>query len=207
VIQPRLIAITDTALVPADLLAARLAALVTRARPGSVAIQLRDHQLSARARLELGRRLLEIARREAAPLIVNDRLDLALALGAQGVHLGERSVAPADARRLLPKAWISRACHDPDRVADAPEVDAVLLSPILSTRKGRPALGLCALRRARQLLPASIALIALGGIDAEGAARCLEAGADAVAAIGSVLAGSDERSLDALLDALQIRRA
>jgi thiamine-phosphate pyrophosphorylase len=207
VIAPRLVVITDTNAAPPDLLARRIDSLLSRAHPGSVAIQLRDHELSARARLELGRRLLDSVRRHGAPLIVNDRLDLALVLGAQGVHLGERSVATRDARQLLPHAWISRACHDPERVAEDPDADAVLLSPILAARKGRPALGLPALRRARALLPAQRALIALGGVDAEGAARCLEAGAGAVAVIGAVLAPNDERSVDALLEVLQIIRA
>jgi thiamine-phosphate pyrophosphorylase len=207
VISPRLVVITDTTTAPVASMEQRIERLLARARPGSVAIQLRDHELSARARLALGRRLCELGRRYGAALVVNDRLDLAILLDAAGVHLGERSVAAADARSLLPRAWISRACHDPERVADEREVDAVLLSPVLAARKGRSALGLDAIGRARARLPSATALIALGGIDAAGAASCLDAGADAVAVIGAVLGPERERSLEALISALGIPRA
>jgi thiamine-phosphate pyrophosphorylase len=198
VIGPVLIAITSTELAPLGVIETRLARCVERARPGSVAIQLRDHDLSARARLELGRRLLALG----APLIVNDRLDLALALGVSNVHLGERSMSPKDARRLIPNAWISQACHDPERAGDL-DADAILLSPVLAPRKGRPALGLPALARARARLSPGARLYALGGVDAESARACLDAGADGVAVQGAVL---DGREPDPLLAALGIRR-
>lgn len=202
-IRPKLVAITDTHVAPLGILERRLEALAGAAAPGTVALQLRDHDLPARARLELGRRLLDIARRHGQALVVNDRIDIAMALGADGVHLGERSVPVTDVRLLMPNAWISRACHVPEKAGDDADVDAVILSPIVAQRKARPALGTEALSRARALLPARVQLVALGGIAAENGAACIAAGADAVAAIGSVLGGEDG---GALLGALGIAR-
>ena len=99
-VRPRLIVITDTTRVAAELLLARVEALAARARPGTVMIQLRDRELAAAARLELGRRLREITRARGQWLAVNDRVDLALWLAADALHLGEGSVSVPDARRL-----------------------------------------------------------------------------------------------------------
>jgi thiamine-phosphate pyrophosphorylase len=170
-------------------------------------VQLRDKSLAARNRLALGRRLISECRGRDQSFVVNDRLDLALLLEADGVHLGEGSVAPADARTVLPdRAWISIACHDPGAVR-RPDADAVLLSPIVAPRKGRQALGFDGLRSARRVLASAgdttlPALYALGGVDADSARECLAAGADGVAVIG---AGLDGRDPLPLLGALGIR--
>lgn len=183
--------ITATSVVPEPDLLARLAGLAAlppdlRAR---VAVQLRDPDLPPRALLALGRRLREATAAMGAALLVNDRLDLALLLGADGVHLGRRSVALADARALLGEAaFVSVACHDladVDRAAAA-GADAVVLSPIFATPDKGPPLGPGALRAARARLdqrPRPAALLALGGVDAGSAPACLAAGADGVAAI------------------------
>jgi thiamine-phosphate pyrophosphorylase len=201
-VRPRLIAITDTAVAPVGRLEGRLAALCAAAVTGSVMIQLRDRELPVRERLELGRRLCAIARQHGQLLAVNDRLDVALLLGADGVHLGESSVEAEDARKLVgPAMMISRACHDPRR-AEPRGADAVVLSPVLAARKGNPALGIAVAAEARRAARDAL-LYALGGVDAEGAARCLAAGFDGVAAIGAVLSRPDPRPL---LEALGIVR-
>src|SRR5580692_12541103 len=120
--RPLVVQITDAAVLPEPALFARLAALA--ALPAAVrarfAVQLRDPGLSGRALHDLGARLREATRALGAALVVNDRLDLALALGAEGVHLGRRSVAVADARALLPSGtWISVACHGVGEVVQA----------------------------------------------------------------------------------------
>lgn len=163
------------------------------ARPGSVAIDLRERSLSTRALLSIGQRLVATARAAGQLVIVNDRLDLALLLGADGVHLGEASLDSARARSLLPDAFVVRACHRPEAVAEV-DCDLVLLSPILAERKGNPALGTDGLSAAAARLsgiPNAPRLIALGGIDATGASACLAAGADGVAAISSVFDAED----------------
>lgn len=177
--EPRVVQITSSAVLPEPELLARVRAVASA--PG-FAVQLRDPELPARALLALGARLREAGAR----LIVNDRLDLALALRAEGVHLGRRSVSVADARALLgPGVWICVACHDRDdalRAADA-GADAVTLSPIFaSPGKGRP-LGLAALRALSVALPPRLRILALGGIDEGNAAACLAAGAHGVALI------------------------
>lgn len=186
---PRVVQITEASALPEPLLLARLAS-VSRLPPeprARFAVQLRDPGFSSHALADLGVRLRAVTRSLGASLIVNDRLDLALALGADGVHLGRRSVSIADARALLgPSAWISVACHDVDDVIRAATegADAVTLSPIFaSPGKGTP-LGLGALQAARSALSGRrIALVALGGVDLANAPSCFAAGADGVASI------------------------
>ena len=197
----RLIAISDRRVAGQELTLERFRELARLARPGSVVLQLRDLELPARERLSFGARLLEVARESGQLFVVNDRVDLAVLLGADGVHLGEAAIETEEARRLFGRAaFVSRACHDISRVAVL-DADAVLLSPVAQARKGREALGFDALRRARQLLGTETrpALFALGGITAENARACRDAGADGVAMIGGVFApGALERLVRAL---------
>jgi thiamine-phosphate pyrophosphorylase len=189
--RPRVLQITAAGVLPEADLFARLGALagLPSAARGRFAVQLRDPELPTRALVDLGMRLREATRALGAALVVNDRLDLALSIGADGVHLGRRSVTVADARTLLPAgAWISTSCHDLVDVARAAEegADAAVLSPIFaSPGKGRP-LGVEVLREARAALDArasATSLVALGGVDAESAGACFAAGAGAVATI------------------------
>jgi len=185
--RPRVVQISAADLLPEAELWARLAAIARRpaAARALFAVQLRDPQLPTRELEALGARLRQVTRALGAALVVNDRLDLALALGADGVHLGRRSVRVEDARALLPQAWIAVACHVVGEVIDAASAgaDAAVLSPIFaSPGKGTP-LGPAALEAARAAAGEGIQLIALGGVTAENAATCFAAGADAVAAI------------------------
>jgi len=210
VIEPVLIAITDTEKAAAALWLARLEPLLAGARPGSVLVMLRDRQLEARARQAFGVQLRELTARHAQHFSVNDRLDLALLCDADAVHLAESSVGAADARAFgrgfSRRWWLSRACHDPEQVS-LDGVDGVLLSPIAAARKGREALGAPGLARARAALgrqgPGVPRLYALGGIDPENAARCIAAGADGVALIGALLEPGAPRGL---LDGLSLAR-
>ena len=152
-----------------------------------------------------GARLRELTRAWGQALIVNDRLDWARELGADAIHLKERSVFPDDARRFWATRGVYRACHEPEAVAEL-EADGVLLSPILAARKGNPALGLPALERARAVIDASgraTRLFALGGVDATNAAACVAAGAHGVAVIGAVF---DVADVTPLVRALGIER-
>jgi thiamine-phosphate pyrophosphorylase len=178
-VELRVVQITSATVLPEPELFARVRAVASV--PG-FAVQLRDPELPARALLALGARL----RAAGARLLVNDRLDLALALRAEGVHLGRRSVSVADARALLgPHAWICVACHDRDDAlrAAGEGADAVTLSPIFaSPGKGRP-LGLAALAALAAALPPRVRILALGGVDERNAAACIAAGAHGVALI------------------------
>lgn len=194
---PRLVAITDLSLLPEAALEARLVELCEQARRGSVAVLLRDHATSARERLRWGERLRSVTRDAEQELWVADRLDLALLLEADGLHLGEASVRARDARRLLSRTCrITRAWHQGGLGAAAEQelegTDALLVSPIFEARKSRPALGLAALEQLSRELSARAAppqLYGLGAVTAERVQPCLNAGAWGVAAIGAALSG------------------
>jgi len=204
-IAPRLIAITDFGTLGVRQTLGCLGALTAAALPNTVMVQLRDRTLPTRELVDVGRELAALCRRQAQLLQVNDRLDLALLLDADAVHLGEGSVTTGDARRLVGARLVTRACHDPG-AAGAVDADGLLLSPVLAPRKGREALGVEGLERARRALAGATSktlLFALGGVDAAGAGPCLAAGADGVAAIGATQ--SETGALD-LVRALGIPR-
>jgi thiamine-phosphate pyrophosphorylase len=188
---PRALQITAAPLLPEPELFRRLAALASL--PPSArrlfAVQLRDPDLSARDLLRLGTRLRDTTAAFGAALFVNDRLDLARILGADGIHLGRRSVSVADARAFLPRdTLVSVACHSIADVLRAASdgADVAVLSPIFaSPGKGAP-LGVAVLREAKHELAArglAVHLVALGGVDVANAGSCFAAGADAVSAI------------------------
>lgn len=208
---PRLIAITDSRDQPPGSMLSRLEALLGLAQPGSVWVQLRDRQLPIRERRAFGEALRVLTRRHGQLLAVNDRLDLALLVDADGVHLPELGVEPEQARafaRVHRRYWfVSAAAHAPDRAADS-RADALLLAPVAEARKGHPALGVPALSRARALAAARppalgpCQLYALGGVGAHNARALIAAGADGVAVIGAWL----EQDPAPLLEALGIAR-
>lgn len=165
-----------------DRLAAVLAAGVT-------ALQYRDKQAGGRAFYETGRRLLALARRAGVPLIVNDRIDVALALGADGVHLGRGDLPPAAARRLAPGLIVGCSANTAQHLADAVAAgaDYAGVGPVFpTTSKGdtAPLLGLEGLRRL--LAGARLPCVAIGGITAATAPDVLQAGAAGVCVIGAV---------------------
>jgi thiamine-phosphate pyrophosphorylase len=209
---PRLIAISDGQRGQTPFWIEQLERLLSGARPGTVAVLLRDRQLPIRERQQLGQHLRQLTQRFGQTLLVNDRLDLACLLQADGVHLSEASVTVEDARELARAAgrsfWISAACHDPDAFAHG-TANALLLSPLLEARKQRPALGIGGLTRAlsararRSAALPPCAVYALGGVRGENAGGLLAAGADGVALIGELFVPG---AVPGLLDALVIRR-
>lgn len=209
---PRLVVITDRERGPLDVWLRHVEWLLAAAQPGSVEVLLRDRLLPVRERQRLGVSLRALTERYRQSFSVNDRLDLALLLGSDAVHLSEASVSTADARAwggLHGRRWrVSAACHAPERYLTATE-DALLLSPILEARKGRPALGWAAVAQARELCRGRAAelgrcdLYALGGVTSRNARALLDAGADGVALIGELFEPGAPR---ALVKALGIER-
>ncbi len=197
---PRLIIITDTERAPAEAWLERLSALFAAAAAGSVWVQLRDRLLPVRERRRFGERLRELSARHGQGLSVNDRLDLAIVLEADGVHLAGSSVLVDDARaygRLHGKEWlVSAACHDPELVSRS-SADALLLSPVAAPRKGKPALGAQGIAQAASARAgrSNALLYALGGVTRDNAPHWLDAGADGVALIGELFTPSAERDL------------
>lgn len=192
--------ITDRTIAP-DLARAVRSALAGRGR-GEVAVHLREKDLPGRDLLALARSL----RRETAELgqllLVNDRIDVALASGADGVHLPSAGIAPEDARRLLGnERLVGVSCHSAEDVRRARDggADYATFGPVFDTPSKRahgPPLGLDALAAAAGL---GLPLVALGGIDASNAARARACGASAVAAIRAWLAAPDRPAAVAAL--------
>lgn len=175
----------------ADLPGALRAALSALPRAGA-AVQLREKALPAGALLALARALLPLCREAGAPLVVNDRADVALAAGADGVHLPERGLPPAEARRILgPDALIGVSCHSAEAVAAAARggADYALFAPVFAVPGKGPPQGLAALSAAARA--AGLPVLALGGVDASNAQACIDAGARGVACVRSVLGAPD----------------
>jgi thiamine-phosphate pyrophosphorylase len=192
--------ITDRALAPD--LPARVAAALSGAPAGAVAVHLREKDLGGAELLALARALLAPCRARVASLVVNDRLDVALAAGADGVHLPAAGVPPAEARRLLgPGALVGVSCHSAGDVAAARDGGAsfATFSPIWDTPSKRafgPPVGLAALAGAARL---GLPLVALGGVEPGNAAQAFAAGASGVAAIRAWLVGPDPAAAVAAL--------
>jgi thiamine-phosphate pyrophosphorylase len=184
---PAVIAITDPAWSD-DELVLRTRDVLRAVPRASVGIQVRDRTRSAKDVLALARRLVDICVDRGAPLYVNDRLDVALAVEADGAHLGGASVSVADARRLLaPRAFVSVAAHAPEDTERALRdgANAALVSPIFSSPGKGPARGTSLLTRAREKAP-GLCLYALGGVDRANVGPCIAAGADGIAVIRAI---------------------
>ena len=159
---------------------------------GATLIQLREKHAGSREFYYDARAALVAARDSNVRLIINDRADLALALKADGVHLGQSDIPVEAARRLLgEKAIIGVSTHDLAQVELAARmpIDYVAFGPVFTTAtKGNPdpVVGLETLREARAMLT-SLPLVAIGGITAANAAAVFAAGADSVATIASLL--------------------
>jgi len=197
---PRVHLITDRRLAPD--LPGRVAVALAGLPPGTAAVHLREKDLGGAALLALARALLPACRARGALLLVNDRLDVALAAGAAGVHLPAAGVPPEEARRLLgPAALLGVSCHsaaDVERARDAGASYATF-SPIWATPSKAahgPPVGLAALAAAVRL---GLPLVALGGVEASNAGQAFAAGAAGVAAIRAWLVGPDPAAAAAAL--------
>ncbi|WP_242395084.1 thiamine phosphate synthase [Anaeromyxobacter oryzisoli] len=184
--------VTDRRLAPD--LPARVAAALAGIPPGTVAVHLREKDLTGAALLALARSLVTVCRARGQRLLVNDRLDIALAAGADGVHLPSAGLPPAEARRLLgPAALVGVSCHGLADVRRARDGGAsfATFGPVHETPSKRAygaPVGLAALREAAAL---GLPLVALGGVDPSNAPEAFAAGARGVAAIRAWLAAGD----------------
>jgi thiamine-phosphate pyrophosphorylase len=164
---------------------------------GAEVVQLRRKGEDARLTLRLAERCREIVPAGRTLLIVNDRLDIAMAAGADGVHLGQDDLPLSVARRLWPGGLVGRSTHSLGQAlaAQAEGADYIGVGPVWATptKPGRPAVGL-ELVRAVAAAGLRIPWVAIGGIDAAGAAAVLAAGARAVAVVRAVSAAADPRA-------------
>ncbi|HEX8557396.1 MAG TPA: thiamine phosphate synthase [Pyrinomonadaceae bacterium] len=165
---------------------------------GARLVQLREKRLSPREFYAEASEALRVARSFGARLVVNDRADVALAVGADGVHVGQDDMPPEAARAVLgERAVVGFSTHNVEQAAAAaaarPAVDYIAIGPVFDTsskEKPDPVVGLEGVRRAREAAP-GVPLVAIGGVTAESARAVLEAGADSVAVIGALLSASD----------------
>ncbi len=169
---------------------------VHRALDGGVkAVQLREKDLAARELFHLAEKLRALTTRYQARLLINDRIDVARAAGADGVQLGKTSLPVATARLLLgPEALIGFSAHSPEELATAARdgADFATFSPIFSTPSKSafgPPQGLPALAAACRDSP--LPVFALGGITQEQTTPIREAGAAGIAVIRAVLGAGD----------------
>lgn len=157
--------------------------------------QYRDKLASMKAAYTQALALRQAATEVGACLIINDRCDLALAVNADGVHLGQDDLPIADARRLLgPDTLIGLSTHGPEQVREAVQLkpDYIGFGPIFSTATKTdhdPVVGLEGLRAARTLT--TLPMFAIGGITADRVDDIIAAGANGVAVISAILKAPD----------------
>ncbi|MEN6396066.1 MAG: thiamine phosphate synthase [Methanoregula sp.] len=162
---------------------------------GADAIQLRDMWCGTKALCSTGRQIREITRKTGTLFIVNDRLDLAIACGADGVHLGQGDIRVDVARQVAPRSFV--ICVSVGNSVEAVEAekagaDYVALSPIFSTTTkddAGPGHGLSALREIRAEV--SVPVVAIGGISRTNVREVIGAGAVGVAVISAVVGQPD----------------
>jgi thiamine-phosphate pyrophosphorylase len=183
----------------ADQRAALVGKVAEAARAGVNYVQLRERDLSGRQLEALAQELVTIVRENSTPgeashrtcLLINSRTDVALAVGADGVHLRSRDVSPRDIRKVVEAAGtaarpfiVAISCHRKEDVMRASEdgVDFVVFAPVFGKtgKAGSPPAGLAALKTA---CDAAIPVLALGGVTIENSASCFEVGASGVAGI------------------------
>lgn len=162
---------------------------------GVSCVQLREKHACSRDFYAQAVALLQVLQPLNIPLVINDRIDIALACGAQGVHLG-RSDLPVDkARRLLPPemfiGWSVETLTDVQRSHSLP-LDYLGVSPVFATptkTDTAPPWGLAGLQRARQA--SNLPLVAIGGVHVGNAAAVLQSGADGLAVVSAICAADD----------------
>ena len=191
----RVYLLADAGLVPPD----RLPEIVSAAlRGGVTAVQLRAKSATTLELLELARNLNAICREAGVPFIVNDRIDVALAAGADGAHvghIGEEDLSPHDARRLLgPDAIVGVSVGTPQEahMATSQSASYVSAGPMFATStkaNAGPAAGENLLRGVRAAT--GLPLVVIGGITPQRSAALFAAGADGVCVGAAIIRGPD----------------
>ena len=199
----RLYLVTDQALTRGRPLADVVAAAV---QGGVTCVQLREKQLGTREFLAQALILKALLAPQGIPLVINDRVDIALACGADGVHLGQNDLPADEARKLLPPGvfigWSVESMDDVQQSAALP-VDYLGVSPIFSTptkTDTKDPWGLEGLAVVRAATP--LPLVAIGGVHTGNGRDVLRAGADGLAVVSALCAADDPQAAAAALRAL-----
>ncbi len=192
----RLYPILDASLETLDTLSVAVRSL---ARAGSRLVQLRAKDLSGEEFYRWALAVREASRECGIRLIINDRVDISLLVGADGVHLGQDDLSPEGARKILgASAIIGLSTHGVDeaRRAQRAPVDYLAIGPIFETStkaSGRSTLGVEGARAVRAVVKKP--LVAIGGITLERAPALLEAGIEGLAVISALKGGEDLESV------------
>ncbi len=164
-------------------------------RAGVSCVQLREKQACTRLFLKTAQKLMSILEPAKIPLIINDRVDIALAVKAAGVHIGQSDMPYLHARRLMgPAAIIGLSVETWKDVenAQALDVDYLGVSPVFSTptkTDTKTPWGLEGLEKIRDY--SCHPLVAIGGLDASNARKIIKAGADAIAVVSAICSAKD----------------
>jgi thiamine-phosphate pyrophosphorylase len=162
---------------------------------GARLLQLRAKALDGGPFLDLASTIVAAARRAGAQVIINDRADIAALSGADGVHVGQDDLSPADVRRIVRDGIVGLSTHTPDQITHAltTPISYLASGPVFSTATkatGYDGIGLDAVRdAARQAAPAGLPVVAIGGITLDTAADVIAAGARSVAVITDLFTG------------------
>src|SRR5580698_6971826 len=185
---PRLYAILDASLfLNTETMCASAKELVAG---GVTLLQYRNKNGNARQMLEQAQELKRSVG-ASAKLIMNDRADLCVAAGFDGVHVGQEDLSPEGARKVIgPDLWLGVSTHNPEQVAvaDRTSADYIAIGPVFATSSKMnpdPVVGLDGVRRARALT--SKPLVAIGGITRANGRSVIEVGADSIAVISDLL--------------------
>jgi len=185
---------------------------------GATMVQLREKDLDTRELLELGAALLAHLRPLGVPLIVDDRVDVALALGADGVHLGRKDLPVGVARRIMGDKYVIGATASTPEEARASEAAGAdylgvgAIFPTATKRDHSPVIGFDGLAKVCRAV--SIPCVAISGIARENAAHAIGAGAAGVAVVSAILAAPDvgraarelRREIDRAIDEREDKR-
>ncbi len=164
---------------------------------GAQAVQLRDKNGPAHDMLRTGKRLRELTRTRGALLFVNDRLDIALACDADGVHLGPEDMPIEVARQLVSSEFLigySTSCHEQARCAMSRGADYIGCGPVFATSTKSDAgyaIGTTALQAVASDVDGPV--LAIGGIDSSNVDSVLAAGVTGIAVVRAVMAAPDPR--------------
>lgn len=162
---------------------------------GASVIQLREKHSSTRDFVELGRAVAGLLRPMEIPLLINDRVDVALAVGADGVHVGQSDMDPITTRGLMgPDAIVGLSVESLEdaREAEGVDVDYLGLSPVFATKTKTDIsqrLGLTGVRAIREI--SRHRLVGIGGIYTQNAGSVMEAGAHGIAVVSAICSADD----------------
>lgn len=181
---------------------------------GASLVQLREKNCDTRDFVALARRVREVLEPAGVPLLVNDRIDVALACGAQGVHVGQSDMHPADVRALVgPDALVGLSVETMEHIreADSLGVDYLGVGPVYATATkpdhSKP-WGMEGLRKARAV--SSLPMVAIGSVNLDNATQVMEQGMDGVAVVSALCSAHSPRDaarqLRSMVDAVLSRR-